>query len=87
MAFSDPHLSQCHNRYDELSARKENDFIAWTDVDQTILRCDFLDLIDHKDPAYYIQMCDWNLDFYEIPTPGNDPEGILDYWDDEDPDA
>jgi len=28
------------------------------------------------------------LDPYEIPSPGNDPEGLLqsDYWGDEDPD-
>ena len=32
-------------------------------------------------------MCDQNLNPYEIPTPDNDPEGILDYWGDEDPDA
>jgi hypothetical protein len=51
------------------------------------LRCGFLDLIDHEDPAYYIKMYNWGLDPYEIPTPGNDPEGILDYWGDEDPDA
>ena len=87
MAYSDPYLSQCHNRYCELITKKENDFIAWADVDRAILRCGFLDLIDHKDPAHYIQMCDWQLDPYEIPTPGNDPEGILDYWGDEDSDA
>ena len=34
-------------------------------------------------------MHEWMLDHYEIPTPGNDPEGLLqsDYWGDEDPDA
>jgi len=34
-------------------------------------------------------MHEWMLDPYEIPSPGNDPEGLLqsDYWGDEDPDA
>ena len=86
LTFLDSCFFQCHNRYYELSARKENDFITWTDVNQSILRCSFLDLIDHKDPAYYIQLCDWKMDPYEIPISDNDPEGILDYWGDEDPD-
>ena len=86
-SLSDPHFIQCHNNYFELSDRKEGDFRAWADVDRAILHCGFLDLIDHIDPAYYIQMCDWGMDPYEIPFPGNDPEGILDYWGDEDPDA
>jgi hypothetical protein len=86
-SFSDPRSQQCSKKYDELVNKKENDFRAWADVDRAILRCGFLDLIDHEDPAYYIKMCNWGLDPYEIPTPGNDPEGILDYWGDEDPDA
>ena len=32
-------------------------------------------------------MGDWGLDPYEIPSLGNDLEGILDYWGDEDPDT
>ena len=86
-SFSDPRFQQCSNKCHELSAMKKADFRAWADVDWAILRCGFPDLIDHIDPAHYIKMCDWGLDPYEIPTPGNDPEGILDYWDDEDPDA
>jgi len=86
-SISDPHFQQCSNKYHESCAKKENDFRAWADVDWAILHCGFIDLIDNKDPAYYIQMCDWGLDSYEIPSLGNDPEGILDYWDDEDPDA
>ena len=54
----DPH----YDNYFELSARKEDDFRAWADVDRAIIRCGFLDLIDHIDPAYYIQMCDWGMD-------------------------
>ena len=87
ISYSEPRYIQRSNRYYELFAKKEADFRAWADVDRAILRCGFLDLIDHGDPAFYIKMCDWGLDPYEIPTPGNDPEGILDYWDDEDPDA
>ena len=79
LAFTDSSFSHYHSRYYELFTKKENDFIAWADVDRTILQCGFLDLIDYKNPAYYIQMCDWNLDPYEIPIPNNDPKGILDY--------
>ena len=78
---------QCYKKYCELADKKTEDFKAWVDVDRACLRCGFPDLIDHTDPNYYINMCGWGLDPYEIPSPGNDPEGILDYWGDEDPDA
>ena len=87
--YSGPSYTQGSNKFDELVNKKTEDFRAWVNVDQAIVRCGFPDLIDHKEPRYYIQMHEWMLDPYEIPTPGNDPEGLLqsDYWGDEDPDA
>ena len=78
--------ARCSNNYKQLVDKKTEDFKAWVDVDQAILRCGFHDLIGHTNPKYYINMYEWGMDPYEIPSPGNDPEGILDYWGDEDPD-
>ena len=79
--------NELYNNYCQLADKKYEVVGAWVDVDQAILHCGFPELIDHKDPKYYITMHTWGLDPYEIPSPGNDPEGILDYWGDEDPDA
>ena len=87
--YLDPRYTQCSNKFDELVNKKTDDFGAWVDVDRAILHCGFPDLIDHKEPKYYIQMHQWMMDPYDIPNPENDPEGLfqLDYWGDEDPDA
>ena len=66
--YSGPSYAQCSNKFDELVNKKTEDFGAWVNVDQAILRCGFPDLIDHKEPRYYIQMHEWMLDPYEIPT-------------------
>jgi len=79
--------TQLYKKYWELVDKKTEVFKAWVDVDQAIIRCGFPELIDHIDPNYYINMYEWGMDPYEIPSPGNDPEGILGYWGDEDPDA
>jgi len=87
--YSDPYYIQCSNKFNELVNKKSEDFGTWADVDRAILHCGFPDLINHKEPRYYIQMHEWMLDPYEISSPGNDPEGLLqsDYWGDEDLDV
>ena len=79
-----PERCQYFDKSTELAKKKTEDFGAWIEVDLAILRCGLLELIDHINPKYYINMYLWGLDPYEIPSPGNDPEGILDYWGDED---
>jgi hypothetical protein len=79
--------TQCYVKAFELDNKKAEDFKAWVDIDRACLRCGFPDLINHINVYHYINIYRWGMDPYEIPSPGNDPEGILDYWGDEDPDA
>ena len=63
-----PSLNEIENRWHELGEKKESAFEDWVDVDIACLNCGFPDLIDHKDPKYYIKMYDDDLEPYEIPT-------------------
>ena len=59
---------QCLSEYNRLYEKKHKDFKAWVEVDKACLRCGFPELIDHKDSKYYIEMFNWDIDPYEIPS-------------------
>ena len=75
-------FNELYISYHQLSDKRRKFFEAWVDVDRAIIRCGFPELIDQKDPNYYIGLYGHGFDPYEYENLDE-----MDYWGDEDPDA